>query len=632
MLSTSVTISSLTITNCGRMLPDELDIRFYQQFLLNENSIASSLLYYSNITLAVLEVFELNIYQLSIQNGSGYGFATINSHHLTISHSSFSQNGNEACYNTSCLGGNIGIFYTNTLHCYAGITYFYMSNVNFSFGLNTDHTFGSGGLLILLDQTEMYGVVIALNNISAFGNTGAAGLQGGNMALLAYTEAKYALFINNMVSGYGNRYRSLRSDLISSAGGLYIVNGLYRFTKLRNCGIQLHVKKPIAVKNSIFHSNIGTQTGGIAIHVLSADNEINQFVQLENTHFLKNSGNFTLHMSFFSHTTGMTAPVSIHFKNVTASYGVSSEEYQAVSAITFYQAYNATFSGIKVEHNEGLGILAIQSSITFYDINNMFRNNSGVRGGGMYLIGNSYIILQLPTTIYFIDNHATKTGGAINVEGVRTLVCFFQVIIPDPLNYTVTNECSGFYFQNDTAEEAGSLLYGGGIDQCLLLASTSVGFVFRNSTEIFDTFFHYETYFEDISRISSYANKICFCDIQNQPNCDVSSKAITIYPGEKISIPLITVGQRNGAAMGTLKAVEIAEEHQISEVLKSWQPACSNYNYIVSINTSIGDYNSTTIYLSTDVTPSNIIIEIDILDCPPGFMLSVAENAFAVMN
>ena len=83
----------------------------------------------------------------------------------------------------------------------------------------------------------------------------------------------------------------------------------------------------------------------------------------------------------------------------------------------------------------------------------------------------------------------------------------------------------------------------------------------------------------------------------------MSSKAITIYPGEEISIPIITVGQRNGAAMGTLKAVEIAEEHQITEVIKSWQPACSNYNYTVIIDTSIGDYNSTTIYLSTDVTP-----------------------------
>ena len=406
-----------------------------------------------------------------------------------------------------------------------------MYNVNFSFGLNTDRHFGSGGLLIFLDQTEMYGVVIFLLNITAFGNTGFAGLQGGNMAFLAYTGAKYALFINNMVNSYGNRYSSLKSDLISPAGGLYIVNGLYTSTKLRDCGIQLPVKKPIVVKNSIFHSNFGTNTGGLDIHFLSADNEISQFVQIENAHLLNNSGNFTLHMSFFSHTTGMTAPVSIHFKNVTASYGVSNEEYQAVSAITFYQAYNATFSGIKVEHNEGSGILAIQSSITFSDINNMFRNNSGVRGGGMYLIGNSYIILQLPIKIYFIDNHASQTGGAINVEGGTTLVCFFQVIISDPLNYNITNDHSGLYFQNNTAKEAGSLLYGGGIDQCSLLASTLVRFVFKNSTEIFNTFFHYETYFEDISRISSYANKICFCDIQNRPNCDVSSKAITIYPG-----------------------------------------------------------------------------------------------------
>ena len=92
-------------------------------------------------------------------------------------------------------------------------------------------------------------------------------------------------------------------------------------------------------------------------------------------------------------------------------------------------------------------------------MNNMFRNNSGVRGGGMYLVGDSYIILKLPTTFYFIDNHATKTGGVINVEGAKTFSCFFQVIIPDPLNYNFTNDYSGLYFQNNTAEEAGSLLY-----------------------------------------------------------------------------------------------------------------------------------------------------------------------------
>ena len=180
------------------------------------------------------------------------------------------------------------------------------------------------------------------------------------------------------------------------------------------------------MNNSIFHSNFGTNTGGLDIHFLSADNEINQFVQIENTQFLRNSGNFTQHISFFAYTTEITVPVSILFKNITASYGLSNEEYQKKSAITLYQAYNATFSGIKVEHNEGSGILAIQSSITFSDINNMFRNNSKVRGGGMYLIGNSYIILQLPTTIYFIDNHATKKGGAINVEGVSPQFVSFK--------------------------------------------------------------------------------------------------------------------------------------------------------------------------------------------------------------
>ena len=118
----------------------------------------------------------------------------------------------------------------------------------------------------------------------------------------------------------------------------------------------------------------------------------------------------------------------------------------------------------------------------------MFDGNSALNGGGLLLADDSKLYLRPNTTITFTNNFAQKKGGAIDVTSnnllshcveaaCRFLIendCFFQ--IQTERRYTfITNVPEipelhnvRIYFHNNTALEAGAMLYGGSVDSCSL--------------------------------------------------------------------------------------------------------------------------------------------------------------------
>ena len=102
-------------------------------------------------------------------------------------------------------------------------------------------------------------------------------------------------------------------------------------------------------------------------------------------------------------------------------------------------------------------------------------------------------------------------------------------------------------FENNSAGDAGSVLYGGAIDNCELTDLNSY-----NSGEAFDMLVHYEDD-DTTSSISSDPFRICLCE-GNNPNLHNSSKTFFIYPGETFQVSVAAVGQRDGivpAAVGS---------------------------------------------------------------------------------
>ena len=93
-----------------------------------------------------------------------------------------------------------------------------------------------------------------------------------------------------------------------------------------------------------------------------------------------------------------------------------------------------------------------------------------------YTTGQHSSILRFNGTTHFINNSATK-GGALYLLHIAKQECFFQLSGQNLSNGIDVQ----LVFKNNSADAAGSMLYGGGVDNCKLthgLDSYSSGNVF----------------------------------------------------------------------------------------------------------------------------------------------------------
>lgn len=143
----------------------------------------------------------------------------------------------------------------------------------------------------------------------------------------------------------------------------------------------------------------------------------------------------------------------------------------------------------------------------------LFSGNVGYKGSALALIGNSFISLK---------NHAEHSGGAIYVKDYRVESfnkgdlprCFFQIrdyyltMSPDS-----SLEQLFIILENNTAQHAGSALYGGWVDYCqadMSLLHTVHG------TEVFDTIFQIHNDNNDISGIIKSNLHLYVCQFNPQ--------------------------------------------------------------------------------------------------------------------
>ena len=166
-------------------------------------------------------------------------------------------------------------------------------------------------------------------------------------------------------------------------------------------------------------------------------------------------------------------------------------------------------------------------------------------------------------------NHA-NLGGAIYVYDVNPLIycstikipkeeCFFQLPGQNIKRIDIK-----LVFKNNSADTAGSVLYGGAVDSCKLndLNSSSSGVVF-------DKIFHIEDDYSTSSMISSDPIHICLCK-NNLPHCSLtwvhstpnSGVPYLVYPGETFQVFVVATGQRDETVPSTVRSVVSTIEKQ----------------------------------------------------------------------
>ena len=166
--------------------------------------------------------------------------------------------------------------------------------------------------------------------------------------------------------------------------------------------------------------------------------------------------------------------------------------------------------------------------------------------------------------LIFINNSASEFGGGIyiypDVIQLRYKY-FFEIncLYYKPLNDTNSTK-PNIYFVNNSATIAGFDIYGASLFWCN-----------RRNVDI-----HEITNNNEMSAISGDPVRVCKCDDENQPQCNIFSYTQDAYPGETIAIALVLVGGDWGPTPGTVYA------HYTSAADSSNLIVSSQYNQLIN--------------------------------------------------
>ena len=568
-----------------------------------------------------------------INNSAGYGGAIYTSYNTVLRF-----NGITNFINNSALG--------------SGGTIYSSDNVVLSFnGTNNfiNNSASYGGAIVTFDNTVLsfHGASNFINN-SAYNDRDYANFtlnfaDGGAIyasdnSVLSFSGTSN--FINNSaIVGIGGGAIFTSNNIVLSFNG--ISNFISNFVDYSDGGAiyasGITVLSFNGTNNFITNTAKGVE-GGHGGAIYASDNTVVRFNGTNN--FINNSayyGSGDGGVIYTSNNTLLSVNGTSNFINNSAT--------SRGGAICANTNNSLTFNGIITFSNNG------------YNRDGTDALNVGtVYGGGVFLGLKSTFSILPNTTMYWENNHAAL-GGAIYVTDVSPLSyctsaakfvpkgeCFFQ--LPGQTLIDVQ-----LIFKNNSADFAGSVLYGGVIDNCKLTGINS-----HSSGEVFDMISHIDNDYSTTSKISSDPFRICSCGNHYKiPVCHHEKDSLYFidldaYPGETFQVSLVAVGQRDGTAPSTVRStinyspLAILADQYIQQTNKRFAPgALLDSQYLQKANNTCTKLNYTVFSLSDYVVIDlhaegswcskfdyqyEPYIEVNvILTCPPGFNLSKSARS-----
>ena len=304
---------------------------------------------------------------------------------------------------------------------------------------------------------------------------------------------------------------------------------------------------------------------GGAIHV--TDFEINFQKSIV---FLHNKGLYA--GAIYAKNAAINIYGNMMFQENEGKYGGALMLYQNVSVVI---GQFAEVSFVKNHAQESGGaVYARDSQIIIRTGRKLsFVGNKGYDGGAITRTGSSTIYLEAKSSITFTRNHAYHYGGAIyyvddyteDLDLERAVIsskCFYGILSTEfgfinlrNVFIYIKKKHIGIKFYNNTAGFAGTAIYGGWIDLCMLYANYRMIFwrkprIYQSS--VFDSLFHFHQSTQQLSLISSNPTRVCVCTNMSIPDCNITEYNVTAYPGETLTIPAVAVGQRFGTVPTTV--------------------------------------------------------------------------------
>ena len=313
---------------------------------------------------------------------------------------------------------------------------------------------------------------------------------------------------------------------------------------------------------------------------------------------------------------------------------------------------NTVFSNNSASY--GGAIQALDAKINITGNDSFTQNLATVNGGALALAEGSVVYLIFETaSLTFSENIANSFGGAIFVED-NSVHCSYDwnvngfIGINGPTEYEcdylpnlplcINSKLASFKdkisisFSGNTAM-AGSAIFGGDIDETISnIHFYQLYYGVEDQYPTIGDLFHYLINVNiDVanngSNISSTPNRVCGC-INGQPDCKHSLYKVSVYPGQRVGVSIVAVGQRNGAVPSTITAQYVSVDGATFRDFQSTQtsnPTCTELYYTIF---SQKDTEVIKLYAEGTCGAEGIPLSVNVilLDCPIGFTLNSSTN------
>ena len=489
-----------------------------------------------------------------------------------------------------------GAIYTldNGVLTFSGTNYFINNSADF------------GGAIDTLDNS-----VLTFNGTNYFINNSAdvgGAIYTFDNGVLTFNGTNY--FINNSAD-FGGAISTLDNAVLTFNGTNYFINN----SAYSGGAIDTSDNGVLTFNGTNYFINNSANSGG-AIYAVTNTSLI--FIGTNN--FTHNSAGIEGGAVVTAYNGVLIFNGTNNFINNTANDGGAIfAVFHASSCFTGTSSFsnNSAIQGGAISANSNI-TLTFNGNISFVNNGHNIRDS---HGGAMHLAIDSTFFV-LPHTIMCWENNHANLGGAIyvltaipfiqcNVTQIATFItrekCFFQL----PGQNLSSGLDVQLVFKNNSADAAGSVLYGGAIDNCGLDADYS--------GKVFDKLVHYEAD-NTASSISSDPFRICLCKLNDHPNCSQSLKTLSAYPGETFQVSVVTVGQRNGIVPAAVRSNVDKGRLASSQYIQQTTKMCTTLNYTVFSQEDVSlelypegpcSIFSAKLFLKLSVSQS----------CPPGFSL-----------
>ena len=442
---------------------------------------------------------------------------------------------------------------------------------------------------------------------------------GGGLAIQFYDGSKHNnVTIELCTFEYNGCSEGARSG---SGGGAHFGYSFYTIKSQNN---------QFLLRDVIFTSNCAELGGGMSFFTSRSDvaeASVSNTFLMDNCSWIGNVAHIGAAVDISPHTRGRTQegflPTLVfkdcRFVNNSVAFR-QLDFYQSFgSGALFSSLFNVDFVGYAhFEGNTGSALVIVNAIANFTKCDARFLSNTGVQGGAISMTGTSALHIGPGRTYNFTNNHASDRGGAIynyliddhDFAASRSCFLFYS-------EYDVTGSewNASFHFIENTAGTYGHSIFSSSVLSCISLIPRNERVLSGNQRMNTAMIFRWpQVFYFDSRTENQIATEGGFFNT-TEPT------PFQLIPGEERQLGVVVtddIGQEIETIFRASVMNTSSDDVSIDDAF-----SCLSGN-IIELR---GDINSSGVLLLETVTSrkNSIAINVTLLPCPPGFILTGNE-------